>query len=95
MQGVNFVWTVTLGDVLWLCSALFATGGYILTKTRNETRLELSLKQCIQDISDLKTRLEAKLGLETRLAVLEATLPFLLKNYDEIRRGIGLIKNDR
>ena len=78
-----FEWTFRAGDVLTF------VGGVGV-----DASLKAAMARCLDEISAMKTELAEFGKAMTKLAVQETKIDLLMKWYDELRRGKGMINPD-
>jgi hypothetical protein len=100
-MGMTWDWTVRPGDVLTILSALIVAAGLLYRRGHHDRAVEasdenLSLKfdSMAEKVSDVQKEMKKLGDIVAQLAVQETKINLLMKWYDEIRRGVGLIRSD-
>lgn len=96
---ISFDWSIRAGDVLTMVGALGVAGGILYRRGRDESALETAVKNCLEEISTLREEITALNNemkqfatIIAKIAVQETKVELLMKWYDELRRGIGVIR---
>lgn len=97
---ISWDWTIRAGDVLTMCGALIVAAGIIYNRGRAESRLEGAVLKSTEELSGLKGEVSDLRGemkqfgtIMAKMAVQETKIDLLMKWYDELRRGIGLVRS--
>ncbi len=72
LPQINFVWSITAGEVLWLFGAFFSALAFLRGKQRGAIIAAIALDRCVEELKIIQHKLEMLSRLETRVSVLEA-----------------------
>ena len=99
-MGLSFEWTVKLGDLLTLISAIVVVAAFLHRRGGHEADVHSTLKGNTEQLKEVKdelkeVRTEFKEIGETlkKVAVQEVQIGLLMKWYDELRHGQGFVQN--
>jgi hypothetical protein len=90
-MNLSFEWTIRFGDILTLCGGAFVAVTLIFGRGRNTGNLEAAMARCLEEISEMKGELSEFGKAMTKLAVQETKIDLLMKWYDELRNGKGIV----
>ena len=96
---INWDWTIRAGDVLTMGGALIVAAGVIYRRGRAESKIESAVTASVETISalreeikGLKDEMKQLAVIMSKMAVQETKIDLLMKWYDELRRGVGLVR---
>lgn len=90
-MAIDFEWSFRFGDVLSCVGGLSIAGAFLFTQGRKYGKLEAAMIRCLEEISSIKVELTVFSAAMTRLAVQEDRVNLLMRWYDELRNGRGII----
>lgn len=88
---LSWDWSIRLGDIMTLGSALIVAGGVLYKRGSNDRRLEDAVTRALGEIAELRSELKKFSDTMSKIAVHEVQIVLLMKWYDELRHGVGLI----
>ena len=89
-----FEWTFRAGDVLTFVGGVGVAAAFLYRRGGDDASLKAAMARCLDEISAMKTELAEFGKAMTKLAVQETKIDLLMKWYDELRRGKGMINPD-
>lgn len=95
MDGIKFNWTLTVGDLITLSSALIIAGSFLFRSGVTLTRLQNAVTSALAEISELKGDIKQMGQILTELAVQKEQINMIMKWYDELRRGRGWVQGQK
>lgn len=90
---MDFDWTIRAGDVLTMGGALVVAVGVVYRRGGAEAGMQIVVKELAKDFSEMKEEMKSFSKAISDLAVQRAEINMLMKWYDELRRGVGVIKD--
>ena len=90
---ISFEWTIKIGDVLTAGGALFVGATILYKRGALDGAAKSILSQLTEDFGEMKREFVEFRKIVTDVAVQKATIDFLLKAYDDLRRGRGKIED--
>lgn len=93
-MGITFEWTVRAGDIAQLVGGLCLAGAFLFRQGARAGKLEEAMVRCLEEISSIKKELSEFGKAMTKLAVQETKINLLMKWYDELRNGKGIITKE-
>jgi hypothetical protein len=93
-MGINFEWTVKIGDVLTLLGALVVAGSILYKRGITEATNAAILARLVEDFDEMKKEFKAFSAAMGEVATQKMQIGLLMKWYDELRRGVGIVKDD-
>lgn len=90
---VDFDWTIRAGDVLTMGGALVVAVGIIYRRGGADAGMAIVVKELAKDFSEMKDEMKTFSKAVSDLAVQRTEINMLMKWYDELRRGIGVVKD--
>ena len=95
MGGLSFEWTVKLGDLLTVVSALAVAAAFLHKRGGQEMGMQITLESLAQELKELKEQFKTFAETLTTVATQEVRINLLMKWYDELRRGEGFVRGAR
>jgi NifU-like protein involved in Fe-S cluster formation len=89
--GMHFEWTFRAGDIITAITFITAACAFLYRRGSTDTKLEMAISACVAEISEMKKELAKFADLMVKMAVQETKLNLLMKWYDELRNGKGII----
>lgn len=89
----NFEWTFRAGDVLTFVGGVGVAAAFLYRRGGDDASLKSAMARCLDEISEMKKELQEFSKAMTKLAVQETKIDLLMKWYDELRRGKGIIND--
>lgn len=93
--GFDFEWTIKIGDLLTVGSALIVAAAFLHKKGGQEANVETNLKFLTEEMKEMKTDLKQFGETLKKVATQEMQIGLLMKWYDELRRGEGWVQRHR
>lgn len=90
-----FEWTIRVGDLLAFIGGLAIAAGFFYRRGRSEMSVQFLVTDLKGDVSNLEKEVKSLNATMTKFAVIENNVSLLMKWYDELRHGIGLVKEFR
>lgn len=90
---MNFEWTFRAGDFLTLIGGVCVAAAFLYRRGGSDVELKLAVAACLKEMSEIKSELSEFGKAMTKLAVQETKIDLLMKWYDELRRGKGIIND--
>ena len=87
-----FEWTFRAGDVLTFVGGVGVAAAFLYRRGSSDADLKNAVTACLKEISEMKVELSEFGKAMTRMAVQETKIDLLMKWYDELRNGKGIIK---
>lgn len=94
-MGLTFEWTVKLGDVLTMVGAIVVAAAFLYNRGGKEAGDQMTLNVLSKELKEMKTEFKAFSDTLQKIAIQEMKIDLLMKWYDELRRGEGLIQEPR
>ena len=98
-MGISFEWTLKFGDVLTLGGAFIVAIGIVLTRVRDDTKLQTAVTTAITEISELKQEFkkfgEILIGqarFDERLTGIDRRVSTAERRIDELAHGEGFVR---
>jgi hypothetical protein len=88
-----FEWTFRAGDILTFIGGLGVAAAFLYRRGGDDASLKAAMARCLEEISEMKSELAEFGKAMTKLAVQETKIDLLMKWYDELRRGKGIIND--
>ena len=92
MSGFTFEWTFRAGDILTFIGGIAVAAAFLYRRGSNDAELKAAVSACLREISEMKSELSEFGRAMTRMAVQETKIDLLMKWYDELRNGKGIVK---
>ena len=92
MSGFSFEWTIKAGDVLTMGGALVVAVGIILSRVRDDTRLQSAVATAITEISELKNEFKKFGEILINQADQNRRIIHLEEDVRELRHGRGFVR---
>lgn len=92
---MNFEWTFRAGDVLGLIGGLSVAAAFLYRRGGDDISVKMTLNAMAEQLAEMKTELSEFGRAMSKLAVQETKIDLLMKWYDELRNGKGIIVNDK
>lgn len=93
MGGLAFEWTFRAGDILTFVGGLGVAAAFLYRRGGEDVRINLTLKAMSDELAEMKTEFKS-FGLTlAKVATQEMQIGLLMKWYDELRRGKGIIND--
>ena len=93
-MGLVFEWTFRAGDILTFIGGLGVAAAFLYRRGGSDADLKTAVTACLKEISEMKTELSEFGKAMTRMAVQETKIDLLMKWYDELRNGKGIVLRD-
>lgn len=93
-MGVAFEWTFRAGDFLTLIAGVLAAAAFLYRRARDDVTVELTLNAMAEELSEMKDEFRSFGDTLKKVAIQEMQIGLLMKWYDELRRGKGVINNE-
>lgn len=93
-MGLSFEWTVKFGDILTLAGALLVAGSILYKRGIAEATNSAILSRLVEDFDEMKKEFKAFSAAMSEVATQKMQIGLLMKWYDELRRGVGIINKD-
>jgi hypothetical protein len=90
---LTFEWTFRAGDLLTFIGGLSVAAAFLYRRGGSDAELKFAVTACLKEISAMKAELSEFGKAVTRLSVQETKIDLLMKWYDELRRGKGIIND--
>lgn len=90
-----FEWTFRAGDILTFIGGVAIAAAFLYRRGGEDTRTSLILKELTKDFNEMKIEFKAFSQTLAKVAVQEVQIGLLMKWYDELRNGIGVVVKDR
>src|ERR1700743_3605299 len=91
-MGLTFEWTVKLGDLLTIASAVIVVMAFLHKRGGPEASVHMTLEALNTQVTEMKTEFKAFSETLKKVAVQEVQIGLLMKWYDELRRGEGFVQ---
>jgi hypothetical protein len=75
--------------------ALVVAAGIVYRRGGSDANMQIVVKELAKDFSEMKDEMKAFSKAVSDLAVQRAEINLLMKWYDELRRGIGIVKDSQ
>lgn len=95
MSGLSFEWTLRAGDLLTFIGGVAIAAAFLYRRGGEDARTGLILKELMRDFSEMKIEFKAFSQTLAKVAVQEVQIGLLMKWYDELRNGIGVVLKDK
>lgn len=92
---MNFEWTFRAGDVLTFLGGVAVAAAFLYRRGGEEVRVQLTLEAMRNELTELKTQFMTFTQTLATVAAQEVKIGLLMKWYDELRNGIGIVVKDR
>jgi len=92
-MGLTFEWTFRAGDILTFIGGCVVAAAFLYRRGGDDADLKSAVGTCLKEISAMKAELSEFGKAMTKLAVQETKIDLLMKWYDELRRGKGIIND--
>lgn len=86
-----FEWTFRAGDVLTFLGGVSIAAAFLYRRGGEDARTSIILKELTRDFGEMKTEFKAFSQTLAKVAVQEVQIGLLMKWYDELRNGIGIV----
>lgn len=90
---MNFEWTFRAGDILTFVGGIGIAAAFLYRRGGSDVELKIAVAACLKEMSEIKSELAEFGKAMTKLAVQETKIDLLMKWYDELRRGKGIIND--
>jgi hypothetical protein len=87
-----FEWTFRGGDIFTLIGGISVAAAILYRRGGDDATVKITLKAMTDQLAEMKTELSEFGKAMTKLAVQETKIDLLMKWYDELRRGKGVIQ---
>lgn len=87
-----FEWTIKFGDLLTVGGAFIVAGGILISRVRNDTKLENAVSTAISEISELKKEFKKFGEILINQADQNRRIIHLEEDVRELRHGRGFIR---
>lgn len=92
---MNFEWTFRAGDILTFIGGIGIAAAFLYRRGGDEVTVKITLQAMTEQLAEMKTELSEFGKAMTRMAVQETKIDLLMKWYDELRNGKGIIVKDK
>jgi hypothetical protein len=90
-MGPVFDWTFRAGDILPLVGGIFVAMAFLYRRGGQEVGMQLTLEALTKELTEMKTQFKSFGETLNKVAIQEMQIGLLMKWYDELRRGKGII----
>lgn len=91
----SFEWSFRAGDLLTFVGGVVVAGAFLYRRGGDEVTVKITLQAMATQLAEMKTELSEFGKAMTRMAVQETKIDLLMKWYDELRNGKGIIVKDQ
>lgn len=88
-----FEWTIRAGDLLTVLGALSVAAAFLYRRGGDDVTVRMTLRAMREELTEMKTEFKAFGVTLAKVATQEMQIGLLMKWYDELRRGIGIVKD--
>lgn len=88
-----FEWTFRAGDVLTFAGGVFVAAAFLYRRGGEDTRLKITMDAFTKELNEMKTEFKSFGDTLKKVAIQEMQIGLLMKWYDELRRGKGIIND--
>lgn len=92
---MNFEWTFRAGDLLTFVGGIAVAAAFLYRRGGEEVRVQLTLTALTNELTEMKTEFKAFGQTLATVAAQEVKIGLLMKWYDELRNGIGIVEKDK
>ena len=93
-MGLAFEWTIRAGDILTFLGGICFAAGFLYTRGGSDATVKLTLKVMTDDLAEMKKEFRQFSETLQKVSVQEMQISLLMKWYDELRRGKGIVHED-
>lgn len=90
-----FEWTFRAGDILTFIGGLSVAAAFLYRRGRDDAITAVTLQALTAELTELKTEFKEFGATLTQVAGQEIKIGLLMKWYDELRNGKGIIVKDK
>lgn len=90
----GFEWTIRAGDLLTLVGGCVVAAAFLYRRGGDDAIVRLTLKIMTDDLAEMKTEFKSFGDTLKKVALQEMQIGLLMKWYDELRRGKGIVRDD-
>lgn len=90
----GFEWTFRAGDILTFVGGVGVVVAFLYKRGGLEMSMKLTIDALTKEIAEMKAEFKAFSTELKKVAVQEVQISMLLKWYDELRRGKGIIHEE-
>ncbi|MDI1264034.1 MAG: hypothetical protein PS018_12340 [bacterium] len=88
-----FEWTIRAGDLLTLIGGVCVAAAFLYRRGADDVTVTLTLKAMSDELAEMKTEFKSFGDTLKKVAIQEMQIGLLMKWYDELRRGKGIIND--
>jgi len=88
-----FEWTFRAGDILTFAGGLGVAAAFLYRRGGDDVTVKLTLKAMTEELTEMKTEFKSFGDTLKKVAIQEMQIGLLMKWYDELRRGKGIIND--
>jgi hypothetical protein len=93
-MGFGFEWTVRAGDILTFIGGIFVAGSLLYKRGGQDATLKVTMKAFTDELAEMKSEFKSFGETLKKVAIQEMQIGLLMKWYDELRNGKGIVKDD-
>lgn len=91
-MGITFEWTFRAGDLLTLIGGVAVAMAFLYRRGGDDIRVQLTLEAMSKELAEMKTEFKTFGATLAKVALQEVQIALLMKWYDELRHGVGIVK---
>ena len=92
-MGFGFELTIRAGDVLTFIGGIFVAAAFLYRRGGDDATIKVTLKTMMEEFSEMKSEFKGFSETLNKVAIQEMQIGLLMKWYDELRRGKGIIND--
>lgn len=89
-----FEWTIRAGDLLTFVGGLAVAASFLYRRGGADTAVKMSLKAMMEKFTEMEIEFKSFSQTLQKVAIQEMQIGLLMKWYDELRRGKGIVKDE-
>lgn len=89
-----FEWTFRAGDFMTLIGGLAVAAAFLYRRGGDDVTVRMTLTAMTAELTEMKTEFKSFSATLAKVAIQEVQIALLMKWYDELRRGIGIVKEE-
>lgn len=90
----GFEWTIRAGDLLTFIGGCGVAAAFLYRRGGDDATIKMTLKMMTDDLAEMKTEFKAFGETLKKVALQEMQIGLLMKWYDELRRGKGIVHEE-